>query len=220
MLHIIPHQLRCDRLFIDEDYVRANEILTQTLVEPIPVFNVDGTLNKAGRICEVVKVILHINNHTEWAVFAVTKLGGYMTILGYTWLHKHNPQIDWHSKEISMLWCPQQCLTCQTDAKEEGKTFCAIETCVNACRSGPFPTLVEEYDEDEDDDHHEDTAAFEEGVPGARSPLQFDLNPYRLHPHNDHNSDVKIEEGDHIFAAKIHTEINVKYVRTPSTIST
>ena len=34
-------------------------------------------------IREVVKVILRYNDHSEQMLFAVTKLGGYTTILGY-----------------------------------------------------------------------------------------------------------------------------------------
>ena len=99
-------------LFINKDYVRKNEIPTQKLIEAIPVFNVDGTLNVAGMICEVAEVILQYNDHSERAVFAVMKPGGYTMILGYTWLCKHNPQIDWQSKQITMSRCLQHCLTC------------------------------------------------------------------------------------------------------------
>ena len=106
-------------LFIDEDYIRKNEIPTWTLNKAIPVFNVDGTSNEAGMIREVVKVILRYNDHSERTLFAVTKLGGFTTILRYTWLRKHNPQIDWQNKTIAMSRCPQQCLTCRTDTRNE-----------------------------------------------------------------------------------------------------
>ena len=99
-------------LFIDEDYVRKNEILTRTLNEAIPVFNVNGTSNEAGMVGKVVEAILQYNDHSERMLFAVTKLSGFTTILRYTWLRKHNPQIDWQNKMITMSRCPQQCLTC------------------------------------------------------------------------------------------------------------
>ena len=57
----------------------------------------------------------------------------------------------------------------------------------------------------------------EEGVPGAS---QSDLNPYGLHPEDDHNSNVKIEDGDHIFSAQVHPEINPEFLHASSTIST
>ena len=49
-------------LFINEDYIQKNEIPTRTLIEVIPVFNIDGTSNKAGMICKVVEVILRYND--------------------------------------------------------------------------------------------------------------------------------------------------------------
>jgi hypothetical protein len=49
---------RADGLFIDWDYVQKNQLTTRALTCPIPVYNVDGTANKAGSICEVVDMIL------------------------------------------------------------------------------------------------------------------------------------------------------------------
>ena len=57
----------------------------------------------------------------------------------------------------------------------------------------------------------------EEGVPGAS---QSDPNPYGLHPEDDHDSDVEIEDGDHIFLASVHPKVNPEFLRTSSTIST
>ena len=73
-------------LFIDAQYVSDNEIPTRTLSKPIPVYNVDGTLNEAGSVNEIVDVVLRYNVHTERALFAVTSLGKQDMILGYTWL--------------------------------------------------------------------------------------------------------------------------------------
>ena len=207
-------------MFINTDYVRENNIPTCALIHPIPVFNVDGTPNEGGMICEIADAILRVDGHTERATFAVTKLGNHSMILGFTWLRKHNPQIDWATKAINLSRCPQQCQTCRTDAKAERRTIRIAKTRINACRSGPFPVLVEEYEGDEDDDHHEGVATSEGGVPGARSPLQFDPNPFGLHPDDDHDSDVEIEEGDRIFAATIFPENSFEYVRASSTVST
>ena len=40
-------------LFIDREYVKSNQIPTNKLPQPIPVFNVDGTTNTEGSISEV-----------------------------------------------------------------------------------------------------------------------------------------------------------------------
>jgi hypothetical protein len=61
---------------------------------PIPEYNIDGTQNEARSICEVVDVILHYKDHSEWVQFAVMGLRKQNVILGYTWLKKHNLKVD------------------------------------------------------------------------------------------------------------------------------
>jgi hypothetical protein len=45
-------------MFIDTEYVKASRFSTRTLSYPIPVRNVDGTLNEAGSVREVVELVL------------------------------------------------------------------------------------------------------------------------------------------------------------------
>jgi hypothetical protein len=71
-------------LFVDRGFVDQNKINTRTLSCPIPVYNIDGTLNEAGSIREVVDVVLRYRNHSKWVQFAVTGLGKQDAILGYT----------------------------------------------------------------------------------------------------------------------------------------
>ena len=73
-------------MFIDRAYVKANCLPTQTLLSPIPIHNVDGTLNKAGSVTEVVELVLRYQNHSERAFFAVTGLGSQKVIMGHSWL--------------------------------------------------------------------------------------------------------------------------------------
>jgi len=44
--------------FINQDFVTQTKLLTRKLSQPIPVYNVDGTLNEAGSIHEVVDMIM------------------------------------------------------------------------------------------------------------------------------------------------------------------
>jgi hypothetical protein len=94
--------------FIDRDFVKANRLRTRTLSRPIPVRNVDGTLNEAGSITEMVDLILRYKNHSERALFAVTSLGAQTLILGLPWLQRHNPEIDWTTGTVKMNRCPPQ----------------------------------------------------------------------------------------------------------------
>ncbi|EGO30981.1 hypothetical protein SERLADRAFT_340663, partial [Serpula lacrymans var. lacrymans S7.9] len=55
----------------------------------IPVYNVDGTLNVGGCI-------------THKCSFVATQLGKINLILGWTWLFKHNPEIDWQTGVVTL----------------------------------------------------------------------------------------------------------------------
>ena len=76
---------------------------------PLNVYNVDGTLNQGGTIDEEVTVMMGHKGHKEKAVFEVCNLGKADGIVGFPWLKKHNPKIDWHTGEVSFTWCPHEC---------------------------------------------------------------------------------------------------------------
>jgi len=83
--------------FVDQDFVDQAKLPTRKLSQPIPVYNVDGMLNKAGSIREVVNMIMTYNGHSERILLVITWLGKQSMILGMTWLNKHNPEIDFHT---------------------------------------------------------------------------------------------------------------------------
>jgi hypothetical protein len=122
-----------DGLFIDWDYVWKNQLTTRALTRPIPVYNVDGTANEVGSICEVVDVVLRYRDHAERAQFAVTGLGNQDMILGYSWLREHNPEVNWSTGEVKMSRCPGRCSTCRwrssksaTNAKRRSDTYVPV----------------------------------------------------------------------------------------------
>ncbi|KAG5727450.1 hypothetical protein E4T56_gene12023 [Termitomyces sp. T112] len=110
-------------LFLDADYVQRHHLTTRPLSHPIPVYNVDGTLNEAGSIRSVVDLVLCYQDHLERAAFAVTSLGKQDMILGFTWLHEHNPEIDWAKEE----------------ARKEHRVKVREHTAVCACCAGHLP---------------------------------------------------------------------------------
>src|SRR5882757_4714611 len=63
---------RATGLFVDRGFVDRNRITTRTLSHPIPVYNIDRTLNEVGSIWEVVDVILRYKDHSERVQFGVT----------------------------------------------------------------------------------------------------------------------------------------------------
>src|SRR6266704_1787177 len=106
--------------FIDQDFVTHAKLPTHKLSQPIPVYNVDRTSNEAGSIHKVVNVIMTYNQHSECILLAVTRLGKQSMILSFTWLDKHNPEIDFHTRSVKMTRClPCCCIGCQTEHKAE-----------------------------------------------------------------------------------------------------
>jgi hypothetical protein len=177
-------------LFIDREYVKLNQIPTTKLSRPIPVFNVDGTANTEGSISEVAELLLCYNGHSERALFCVTGLRRQNLILGHTWLKEHNPEVDWRTGKVKMSRCsPRCCNGCWTEAREERRMLKREAASISACRSGSFPAMVEDAEE-EDASDSEPTA----------SDIPFD-----------------IEEGDCVWATGLIPE--AQYVQATSTIS-
>jgi predicted aspartyl protease len=96
-------------LFINRTLVKNNGILTHKLEHPITVYNINGTVNRGGSITEEVNLIMSHQGHKERAVFEVCDLGKNNLIIGYTWLQKDNPEVDWKTGEVEMTCCPREC---------------------------------------------------------------------------------------------------------------
>jgi Retroviral aspartyl protease len=88
-------------LFINHVLVQDNSIATCKLNHPILVFNI------AGSITEEVTLICHIKSIKKERVFEVCNLGKANIIIGYTWLCKHNQDINWETGEVQMTQCPK-----------------------------------------------------------------------------------------------------------------
>jgi hypothetical protein len=162
--------------FIHSDFVKCNCIATRLLSQPIPIYNVDGTLNEAGSITEVIKMMLRYHDHSEKTLFTVTGLGKQDVILGLTWLREHNPEVDWKLGEVKMSHCPNHCCTCQNKANVERKERLVEEANICSCHAGPMPepdvemedipNLGDVSDEEEEEEEEEPYAgedAMEEG---------------------------------------------------------
>jgi hypothetical protein len=167
------------------------------LARPIPVYNVDGTLNEAGAIRGIVDIVLRYKGHTECAQFAVTGLGKQDLIFGYIWLHEHNPEVDWQTNMVKMSCCPAKCHTCTKEVKAENQENQQEACHAQACCTGPIPSV--------DDDLHDitdlvldldDTDCDSDNLgPGSREPNTPAATDDKL-----------IEEGDWIFATCFHNE--------------
>ena len=151
----------CTGVCIDWEYAKSEWFNLKKLSQPIPVYNVDGTLNSDGSITEVVSLILRYKNHLERTTFFVSGLGGWKLILGHSWLCQHNPEIDWSKGDVRMSCCPPRCCSgCREEVCQERIAQKAEAKRKDVCSIGPIP----EINHDSDEDSEPDTVSSEETI--------------------------------------------------------
>lgn len=142
-------------MFLDREFVRQNNLNTRRLPRPIPVYNVDGTLNQGGSIKEEVDVMMKYQEHTEKCTFAVCDLGNKEAIIGHSWLFRHNPEIDWKTGKVSFSRCPNKCHFLKQKRQQERKQ--------KKFMSSLKLPLLHEIDSNELEDDHVSTKPVEDG---------------------------------------------------------
>jgi len=92
------------------------------LGEPIKVLNIDRTRNKRDTITHYTEIDLQIGDQTERQRLYITGLGKQKIILGFTWLHQTNPDINWQTGDIR--WRPieanEDCAILPVNMPEQG----------------------------------------------------------------------------------------------------
>ena len=100
-------------IFIDRKWARIRKILLLPMLNPILIYNVDGTRNSAGDITHCAEIVIDFQGHREKVVAEITNLSRHQMILIYTWLKHHNPDIDWETGQVRMTHCPWTCRVLQ-----------------------------------------------------------------------------------------------------------
>ena len=103
--------------FIDKVVAERMGLTLEAFANPIRVFNVDGSRNSAGDITHAVNITVDFLGHREELCTEVTNLRKHSLILGYTWLKKHNPTIDWENGTVKFNRCPCSCHMLQDRAQ-------------------------------------------------------------------------------------------------------
>ena len=134
-------------MFMDKKFAEGNNISMWLLDCLIRVYNIDGTLNHGGLITHEATLMMLHKGHKEKVTFEVCDLGKCPLIIGFTWLHKHNPDINWRIGNIKFTWCPSECNVARAK-KRRAKAF-------------KYKASVEE---DIDDDNDFDDYTWEELV--------------------------------------------------------
>jgi hypothetical protein len=86
-------------LFINQNFAKNFDI--NHLDKLVRAYNVDGTENKKGTINAYVNLEFSLGERKFKEQFYVTGLGKQRIILGFPWLHKNNPIIDWKKGEVT-----------------------------------------------------------------------------------------------------------------------
>ncbi len=81
--------------FMSLDYAKHLHLLIKTLKEPQRLFNVDGTLNKAGDLKYYMDLGTQTGTSTRTLRYFLSNLGNSRVILGYPWFTATQPKIDW-----------------------------------------------------------------------------------------------------------------------------
>ena len=95
--------------FISKQFVETNHLVTNRLRHTYEIKNADGTPNLSGTINSYVRAYMEIGDHKTTNYLYVTDLGDKDMMIGYTFLHDHNPDIDWEKGEWRFTRCPETC---------------------------------------------------------------------------------------------------------------
>ena len=83
--------------FIDQNYAKTLKLPLKTLDKPIPAINIDGTLKKKGTIKHYINLEFEVFGQPQTIWLLVTGLGKQKILLGFPWLQKNNPLINWQT---------------------------------------------------------------------------------------------------------------------------
>ena len=90
---------------ISQKFVKKNLINTRQLPFLITCYNANGSTNRDRNVTEVIEINMTIGNHQELIQISVTNLSNHDLFLGYDWLQKHNPTINWKDSLVNLQNC-------------------------------------------------------------------------------------------------------------------
>ena len=86
--------------FIDKAFAKRNGITLKPLIRPFTVFNVDHTPNKEGQITHYTWLDLNVAGVIVPTRLYASGLGGENVIIGYPWLKRVDPEIEFRNELI------------------------------------------------------------------------------------------------------------------------
>ena len=95
--------------FVNKVVMENNNLVTYKLANPYYVINTDSTPNKVGQITKYVQAYVAIGSHKTTKYLFVINLGNKKIIIGYLYLYKHNPNINWQKGQWEFTRYPDTC---------------------------------------------------------------------------------------------------------------
>ncbi|KAH6562870.1 hypothetical protein BASA62_008870 [Batrachochytrium salamandrivorans] len=110
-----------DDIFMDSKLAEELKVSLIKLQNPITLRLADGD-SSSTLTHQTVPLQLHIGNHIETVSFYVTSLC-HGLLLGYSWLERHNPRINWVSRMVDFdsSYCLENCSAGSTRTQGLGK---------------------------------------------------------------------------------------------------
>ena len=136
-------------IIIDQDFATRNKLTLRTLVNPLPVKNVDGTLNRRGsvRFTTIQRIrikTLEDHYHEELSELYVTTLGDHDIIFRTDWLHAQNPEVNWTLPQVVFTHCPGSCTLSQKTLVITSRRAQTCTTTINVIQpSQEVPDIVD-----------------------------------------------------------------------------
>jgi len=103
----------CTHTEIDKQLVKKERIKIEPIKRSFEVFNTDRTKN--GEFTQFALLEVEINRHKEQINTAVIDLNSIDIFLGYDWLVKHNPEVNWNTGTIQFTRYLKMCRTRHQD---------------------------------------------------------------------------------------------------------
>ena len=86
--------------FLNHDTAKRLKITLKELPMPRIMNNIDGTTNQSGLIKHYYDFCLKMGEHKAIQHFYIRGIGVDHFILGFPWLQKFNPLIDWKRRKL------------------------------------------------------------------------------------------------------------------------
>lgn len=100
---------RATENLVNKGYANKEDLPQIALATLVAIWNADGMPNEGGFITHKTTLQTEISSHVEQLGVYLMMLKNALLMLGYLWLRKHNPVINWKKNTLWFTTCPESC---------------------------------------------------------------------------------------------------------------